>query len=78
MTFLVSRANPTAQIIVLPASSPTADFSIEVADVDAAHEAAVRRGDQIVYELRDEPWGVRRFFVRDPNGHTVNIVSHRS
>ena len=25
---------------------------------------------------RDEPWGVRRFFVRDPRGTVVNILSH--
>ena len=30
----------------------------------------------IAYPLADEPWGVRRFFVRDPFGKLVNIVSH--
>jgi hypothetical protein len=30
-----------------------------------------------VYPLTDEPWGVRRFFVRDPNGMIVNVVSHK-
>jgi uncharacterized glyoxalase superfamily protein PhnB len=33
-------------------------------------------GYQIVYPLTHEPWGVRRFFVRDPHGHVVNIVGH--
>ena len=23
-----------------------------------------------------EPWGVLRFFVRDPNGKVLNILSH--
>jgi len=23
-----------------------------------------------------EPWGVRRFFVRDPFGKLVNVLSH--
>jgi hypothetical protein len=27
--------------------------------------------------LTDEPWGVRRFFVRDPNGVIVNVMEHR-
>jgi hypothetical protein len=27
--------------------------------------------------MTDEPWGVRRFFVRDPDGNVINIVSHR-
>jgi predicted enzyme related to lactoylglutathione lyase len=51
--------------------------SIEVDDVDAAHEAAVRLGHEIVHPLTDEPWGVRRFFVRDPGGAVVNVLSHR-
>jgi hypothetical protein len=26
--------------------------------------------------LTAEAWGVRRFFVRDPNGKVLNILSH--
>ncbi len=29
-----------------------------------------------VYELTDEPWGVRRFFVEDPGGTIVNVLAH--
>lgn len=50
--------------------------SIQVDDVDAAHAAAVRAGAEIVHPLSDEPWGVRRFFVRDPDGHVINVLSH--
>ena len=57
---------------------PHADISIEVADVDACHAAAIERGFAIVYPLVDEPWGVRRFFVRDADGVIVNVVSHKS
>ena len=53
------------------------DASIQVDDVDACHAAAVRIGAQIVHPLTDEPWGVRRFFVRDPDGHVINVLSHR-
>jgi catechol 2,3-dioxygenase-like lactoylglutathione lyase family enzyme len=71
--------NPTAQISVM-ASDATApvvpDASIEVDDVDAAYAAAQRLGHEIVHPLTDEPWGVRRFFVRDPNGKVLNILSH--
>lgn len=49
--------------------------SIQVSDVDAAYEAARRSGQQIVHPLTDEPWGVRRFFVRDPAGHVINVLS---
>ncbi|WP_146044350.1 VOC family protein [Amycolatopsis sp. BJA-103] len=51
--------------------------SIEVDDVDASYAAAKASGAEIVHELTDEPWGVRRFFVRDPGGHVVNVLSHR-
>jgi hypothetical protein len=29
-----------------------------------------------VHPLTDEPWRVRRFFARDPNGVVVNVLSH--
>ena len=69
MTF-VSPTNPTAQISVMrsDATAPVVpQLSVEVADVDAVHAEAVRRGLEIVYPLTDESWGVRRFFVIDPN-----------
>jgi catechol 2,3-dioxygenase-like lactoylglutathione lyase family enzyme len=47
------------------------------ADVDEAYAEALRRGYEIVHPLTDEPWGVRRFFVRAPDGNVVNVVSHR-
>jgi predicted enzyme related to lactoylglutathione lyase len=75
-----SPSNPTAQISVVASSTrnePHADISVEVADVDACHAAAQHRGFRIVYPLTDEPWGVRRFFVEDPNGTIVNVVSHK-
>jgi catechol 2,3-dioxygenase-like lactoylglutathione lyase family enzyme len=79
MTF-VSPANPTAQISVLrsDATAPVVPhLSVEVADVDAVHAEAVRRGLEIVYPLTDESWGVRRFFVIDPNRVVLNVMSHR-
>ena len=50
--------------------------SIEVDDVDVAYAAAVDSGAEIVHPLTDEPWGVRRFFVRDPAGHVINVLAH--
>jgi uncharacterized glyoxalase superfamily protein PhnB len=44
--------------------------------VDAVHAEAVRRGAEVVYPLTDEPWGVRRFFLRDPNGVVINVMRH--
>ena len=51
-------------------------ISVEVGDVDAVHAEAVERGLEIAYPLRDEPWGVRRFMLRDPSGTVVNVLSH--
>ena len=78
---LSDPANPQAQLSLMThdATAPVVpDVSVEVDDVDAAHEAARRSGAEIVHPLTDEPWGVRRFFVRDPTGKVVNVLSHRS
>lgn len=57
--------------------TPVPELSIEVDDVDAVHARARAAGYEIAYGPADEPWGVRRFFVRDPHGRLVNILSHR-
>jgi uncharacterized glyoxalase superfamily protein PhnB len=49
---------------------------LEVEDVDAVHAKAIELGLPVVYPLTNEPWGVRRFFVTDPNGVVVNVMSH--
>ncbi len=76
---LASPANPSVQVTVIGSDDPAAPgISVEVADVDAVHASAVERGLEIAYPIRDEPWGVRRFMLREPSGTTVNILSHRS
>ncbi|UDL87478.1 VOC family protein [Mesorhizobium sp. PAMC28654] len=57
--------------------TPVPDLSIEVDDVDAALQGMKQAGFAIEYGPADEPWGVRRFYVRDPLGRLVNILSHR-
>lgn len=57
--------------------TPVPDISVEVDDVDVTLEMARAMGIAIEYGPADEPWGVRRFFVRDPFGKLVNILSHR-
>jgi uncharacterized glyoxalase superfamily protein PhnB len=76
---LASAANPAVQVSLMTedATAPVApDMSIEVEDVDAAYAEMRRSGAEIVHPLTDEEWGVRRFFVRDPNGRVVNVLSH--
>lgn len=77
---LASPSHPAAQVSLMTSDKTapvTPDLSIEVDDVDAAHAAVQDRGLEIVHPLQDEEWGVRRFFVRDPNGRVVNVLSHR-
>jgi predicted enzyme related to lactoylglutathione lyase len=52
------------------------DVSIEVDDVDDIYERAVAAGAEITYPITDEDWGLRRFFVRDPNGAIINVTQH--
>ena len=75
---LASPSNPTAQITLVQetGSEPLPNMTIEVDDVDAVHSKAFGLGLQVVYPLTDEPWGVRRFFVTDPNGVVINVMSH--
>ncbi|MEV7995240.1 VOC family protein [Streptomyces sp. NPDC086077] len=78
---LASPANPTAQLIFLTEerTAPVVpDLSVEVEDVDAVYARVLASGAEVVRELRDEEWGVRRFFVRDPGGRVVNVLTHRS
>ena len=76
---LTSPANPTAQVTIIANDDPAAPgISVGVDDVDAVHARAVELGLEIVYPIRDEKWGVRRFMLREPSGTTVNVVSHRS
>lgn len=39
-------------------------------------ERAKEQGIEIVYAIRNEPWEGRRFFVKDPNGVAINLLSH--
>ena len=69
----------SVQLVTGDATSPQDSvISVHVGDdVDEAYAEAQRRGYEIVHPLSDEPWGVRRFLVRDPDGNVINIVSHR-
>jgi len=56
--------------------APVPDLSIEVDDLDAVLEKVKKAKVPIEYGPADEPWGVRRFFVRDPFGRLVNVLVH--
>jgi catechol 2,3-dioxygenase-like lactoylglutathione lyase family enzyme len=66
------------QLLTRDATAPEDPvISIHVDDVEGAYEAAQNLGYEIVHPLTTEPWGVRRFFVRAPDGNVINIVYHR-
>ena len=66
------------QLVTRDASAPEDSvISVHTDDVDGAYEEAQRLGYEIVQPIATEPWGVRRFFVRAPDGNVINIVRHR-
>jgi catechol 2,3-dioxygenase-like lactoylglutathione lyase family enzyme len=74
-----SPAQMTVQISVASEGGSGAavpDISIEVDDIDAALDRLKKDGFAIEYGPVDEPWGVKRFYVRDPFGKLVNVLSH--
>ena len=56
--------------------TPVPDLSIEVDDLDTVYERVVKAGIPLEYGPANEPWGVRRFYVRDPLGKLINILTH--
>jgi catechol 2,3-dioxygenase-like lactoylglutathione lyase family enzyme len=74
-----SRAAMSVQISFASqggSDTPVPDLSIEVDDLDAALERMRGAGIPIEYGPAVEPWGVRRFYVRDPFGKLINILVH--
>ena len=45
--------------------------------IEEAYEEARRRGFEIVHPLTTESWGIRRFFVRAPDGNVINMTNHK-
>jgi catechol 2,3-dioxygenase-like lactoylglutathione lyase family enzyme len=75
-----SRETMTVQISFAReggSGAPTPDLSVEVDDLDAVLDRVKKANVAIEYGPTEEPWGVRRFFVRDPFGKLVNILAHQ-
>lgn len=56
--------------------TPVPDLSIEVDDLEEAFRRVKAANIKIEYGPVSEPWGVRRFYVRDPFGKLVNVLQH--
>jgi len=57
--------------------TPVPDLSIEVDNLSEVHRIMQAAGFRIEYGPVTEPWGVMRFYVRDPFGRLVNVLEHR-
>ena len=70
--------NAVVQLVTGDATAPEDSvISVHVgADVGEAYEEAKRRGYEIVHPLTEEAWGLRRFFVRAPDGNVINMAGH--
>lgn len=78
VTRCTSAAGAALQLVTRDATAPVdSTISVHTDDVDGAYVEAQEQGLEIVYPLTTEPWGVRRFFVRAPDGTVINIVNHR-
>ncbi|MET3577980.1 putative enzyme related to lactoylglutathione lyase [Mesorhizobium robiniae] len=76
---LASRETTIPQVSIASeggSGTPVPDLSIEVDNVDEVYLRANEIGCRVVYDLTDEPWGVRRFFIADPTGKLLNVLSH--
>lgn len=49
-------------------------MTLQVDDVSKTYARMRELGAPIVYDLKDEPWGQRRFMTRDPSGILVDVV----
>lgn len=51
-------------------------LSIEVSDIDTFYAKAKELNYEIVHDITNEPWGVRRFWMKDPSEVAINLMAH--
>jgi lactoylglutathione lyase len=76
---LGSDAKPPVQLSVASEGGSGTELpaiSVEVDDLDTVLARAREGGVPVEYGPVEEPWGVRRFYLRDPAGTLVNILCH--
>jgi catechol 2,3-dioxygenase-like lactoylglutathione lyase family enzyme len=56
--------------------TPVPDISIEVDNFAEVHQRVLAAGFRVEYGPRTEPWGLTRFYVRDPFERLINILAH--
>ena len=74
-----SKTQTSVQISIASeggSGTPVPDISIEVDNIDDVLQKVKAADIQIEYGPVSEPWGVKRFFIRDPFGKLVNVLQH--
>lgn len=56
--------------------TPVPDLSIEVDNLDAVIDRIKEYKLKFEYGPATEPWGLRRFYIRDPFGKLINVLQH--
>ncbi|QPC85437.1 glyoxalase [Mesorhizobium sp. NBSH29] len=78
-TFAAAPVETAPQISIASeggSGTPVPDLSIEVDDFADVLARARAAGHAIEYGPVQEAWGVLRFYVRDPFGRLVNVLTH--
>jgi catechol 2,3-dioxygenase-like lactoylglutathione lyase family enzyme len=76
---LAGEGNAAPQISIATeggSGAPVPDLSIEVDNLEEVRHRVLAAGLRIEYGPVSEPWGVTRFYVRDPLGRLLNILTH--
>ncbi|UNK42531.1 VOC family protein [Luteimonas sp. S4-F44] len=74
-----SDATMTAQVSIASeggSGTEVPHLSVEVDDLVEALRRVEKAGIAVEYGPVTEPWGVKRFYVRDPMGRLINILQH--
>ncbi len=70
-----AMAKTLGMSLEVPASNaPGFEVGFKVADVDGAFNELVARGAQPVVAPTDRFWGQRTAYVRDPDGHLIELA----
>lgn len=56
--------------------TPVPDLSVEVDNYDEVLARVKQQKIPIEYGPVTEPWGVARFYIRDPSGKLINVLQH--
>jgi len=70
-----AMAQTLGMSLISPADNAAAfELGFKVPDVNAAFTEIVARGAPVVIPPTDRPWGQRTAYIRDPDGHLIELA----